>query len=64
VTLTEIQHVLSMTPAALPKWLLLDRNQANLIDYDVFASIYNAGKLALLASWHDRPSAEKFSLPV
>ena len=59
VTLTEIQHVSGMTPAALPEWLLLDRNQADLIDYDVFASIYNAGKLAPLASWHDRPSAEK-----
>jgi heme-degrading monooxygenase HmoA len=64
VTLTEIQHVSGMTPAALPEWLLLDRNQADLIDYDVFASIYNVGKFALLASWHDRPSAEKFSPPV
>jgi len=61
VTLTEIQHVSGVTAAALPEWLLLDRNQPDLIDYDVFASIYNAGKLALLASWHDRPSAEKFT---
>src|ERR1700722_9914655 len=61
ISLTEIQHISGMTAAALPEWLLLDRNQADLIDYDVFASIYNAGKLALLASWHDRPSAEKFS---
>src|SRR6267143_5041634 len=64
VTLTEIQHISGTTAAALPEWLLLDRNRADLIDYDVFASIYNAGKLALLASWHDRPSAEKFSPPV
>ena len=64
VTLTEVQEVSGMTAAALPEWLSLDRNQADLIDYDVFASIYNAGKLALLASWRDRPSAEKFSPPV
>jgi heme-degrading monooxygenase HmoA len=64
VTLTEVQHVSGMTPAALPEWLLLDRNQPDLIDYDVVASIHNAGKLALLASWHDRPSAEKFGPPV
>ena len=50
VTLTEVQQVSGMTAAALPEWLSLDRNQADLIDYDVFASIYNAGKLALLAS--------------
>jgi heme-degrading monooxygenase HmoA len=64
VTLTEVQLVSGMTAAGLPEWLSLDRNQADLIDYDVFASIYNAGKLALLASWRDRPSAEKFSPPV
>src|SRR5258707_10917295 len=63
VTLTEVQQVSGTTAAALPEWLSLDRNQADLIDYDVFASIYNAGKLALLASWRDRPSAEKFSPP-
>jgi hypothetical protein len=64
VTLTELQQVSGMTAAALPEWLSLDRYQADLINYDVFASIYNAGKLALLASWRDRPSAEKFSPPV
>ena len=51
------------TTAALPDWLSLDRHRANLIDYGVFASIYNAGKLALFASWRDRPSTEKFSPP-
>src|SRR4029077_17774580 len=61
VTLTEVQEVSGMTAAALPEWLSLDRNQADLIDYDVFASIYNAGRLALRAPWRHRPSAEKFS---
>jgi hypothetical protein len=40
--------------------LALDREHPALIDHDVFASIYNAGKLALLASWRDRGSAEAF----
>jgi hypothetical protein len=34
---------------------------AGLIDYDVFASIYNEGKFALLASWRDRFAAERFT---
>ena len=34
--------------------------RADLVDYDVFASIYNKGKLVLLASWRDRPAAEQF----
>ena len=63
VTLTEVQPESGVTAAALPDWLSLDRHQVPLIDYDVFASIYNAGKFALLASWRDRPSAEKYSPP-
>jgi hypothetical protein len=49
-----------VTAAELPDWLQLDRQQADLIDYDVFASIYNKGKFALLASWRDRFAAERF----
>jgi heme-degrading monooxygenase HmoA len=63
MTLTEIQQRSGVTTAALADWLLLDRDQAGLIDYDVFASIYNQGKLALLASWRDRPAAEQFEPP-
>jgi heme-degrading monooxygenase HmoA len=63
MTLTEVPPSSGMTVAVLPDWLSLDRHRADLIDHDVFASIYNAGKLALLASWRDRPSAEKFSPP-
>jgi heme-degrading monooxygenase HmoA len=63
-TLTEVQpgssevHIASA--AALPDSLLLDRHASDLVDYDVFASIYNRGKLALLVSWRDRLSAERF----
>jgi len=63
VTLTEVQHRSGETAAALTDWLLLGRNQAGLIDYDVFASIYNQGKLALLASWRDQSAAEQFEPP-
>jgi heme-degrading monooxygenase HmoA len=63
MTLTEVPPESGMTAAALPDWLSLDRHRADLVDYDVFASIYNTGKLAFLASWRDRPSAEKFSPP-
>jgi heme-degrading monooxygenase HmoA len=64
VTLTEIQPTSdaaeSLTAPALSDRLLLNRGRTDLIDYDVFASIYNKGKLALLASWPDRRSAERF----
>jgi len=63
VTLTEVQPESGVTAAALPDWLSVDRHRADLIEYDVFASIYNAGKHALLASWRDRRSAERFSPP-
>jgi hypothetical protein len=62
-TLTEVRPSSSevhASAAALPDSLELDRHRSDLIDYDVFASIYNPGKLALLASWRDRPSAERF----
>src|ERR1700730_11163294 len=51
VTLTEVQPQPGVTAAALPDWLRLDREARSLVDYDVFASIYNKGKLVLLASW-------------
>jgi hypothetical protein len=41
-------------------FVTLDQEQADLIDYDVFASIYNEGKFALLASWRDWFAAERF----
>jgi len=61
VTLTEVQHPSGVSAAALPHWLGLDQEQADLIDHDVFASIYNMGKFALLASWRDRLAAERFN---
>ena len=49
-TLTEVQPQTGVTAAALPDWLRLERDGADLVDYDVLASIYNKGKLGLLAT--------------
>ena len=63
-TLTEVlpasTEAGSLTPSRLADRLSLDRRHPTLIDHDVFASIYNAGKLALLATWRDRSAAERF----
>lgn len=42
--------------------LTLERYRPELIEHDVFASIYNEGKLVLLTSWSDRQSAEAFDV--
>jgi hypothetical protein len=60
-TLTEVQPQTGVTAAALRDWLRLERDGADLVDYDVLASIYNKGKLVLLASWRDRRAAEQFT---
>ena len=61
MTLSEVEPQTGVTAATLPDWLRLERAGADLVDYDVFASIYNEGKLALLASWRNRPEAEQFT---
>jgi heme-degrading monooxygenase HmoA len=64
LTLTEVEPgaitagVLSST--GLPDLLRLNRSKAELIDFDVFTSIYVQGKQALLAAWRDREAAESF----
>jgi heme-degrading monooxygenase HmoA len=63
VTLTEVQAAPSTTATALTQWLSVDRDSTDLIGYDVFTSISNPGKFALLASWRKRASAERFSPP-
>ena len=63
VTLTEVQAAPSTTATALTQWLSVDRDSTDLIDCDVFTSISNPGKFALLASWRNRASAERFSPP-
>ena len=58
-TLTEItprQGAALSAPADLLSTLGLDPSRDGVVDYDVFASIYNEGKLALLVSW-TKPAA-------
>lgn len=63
-TLTEFQPgkdtAKPVAASDLAKLLGFDSTDPRLIDHDVFSSIYNAGKLAFLASWHDRAAAEQF----
>ena len=65
VTLTEVQpgattEVERLTADALPNLLGFGPSGAGGVDYDVFTSIYNKGKLALLISWRDRATAVGF----
>jgi len=62
VTLTEISPDGRPVLGNLADILALDRHRPALIDHDIFASIYNEGKLALLTSWLDRGSAEAFDV--
>jgi heme-degrading monooxygenase HmoA len=50
-------------PADLVAALGLDVSLDGLVDHDVFASIYNPGKLALLVSWSDAKAANQW-MPV
>jgi heme-degrading monooxygenase HmoA len=63
VTLTEMTPQLGTTvaPADVLAALGLDAAQAGVVDYDVFASIYNARKLAVLVSWMDAPVGSSWS---
>jgi len=45
----------------LPAHLGLDLKDAAAIDHDIFSSIYNPGKLALLVSWRDAQAASVWS---
>lgn len=60
--LTEISPNGGPAPGNLADILALDRHRPALLGHDIFASIYNEGKLALLTSWRDRRSAEAFDV--
>jgi hypothetical protein len=66
LTLTEVlpgatTEVERLTADALPNLLGFGPSGADTVDYDVFTSIYNKGKLALLISWRDRAAAAGFA---
>lgn len=45
----------------LPAHLGLDVNGSTVVEYDVWTSIYNPGKMALLVSWKDAKAAETWT---
>jgi heme-degrading monooxygenase HmoA len=62
VTFTEITPVkgaaLANEPDVLLAHLGLDPNAAAIVDHDVWGSIYNPGKMALLIGWKDAKAAD------
>jgi len=65
VTFTEITPVKGATFASqadlLPAHLGLDVNSGAVVDHDVWASIYNPGKMALLVAWRDPKAAQAWT---
>ena len=65
VTFTEITPIEAAVFASqtdmLPAHLGLDANDEAVADYDVFASIYNPGKIALLVSWKNPQAADAWT---
>ena len=65
VTFTEItpeENTIFATQAdLLPSHLGLDRHSGAIVEHDVFASIYNPGKIALLIGWKNVESAKLWS---
>jgi heme-degrading monooxygenase HmoA len=61
VTITEVTPGegagLGFEPDRLPGQLGLESGTSGLVDHEVFESIYNPGKLVLLASWQDANAA-------
>jgi heme-degrading monooxygenase HmoA len=65
VTFTEITPVKEAAFAnqadLLPAHLGLDVNSGAVVDHDVWASIYNPGKMALLVAWKDPKAAQAWT---
>src|SRR5262249_27796725 len=64
VTITEITpdgSGAAVTADSVPTQLGFDRITGALVDHELFESIYNAGKLVLLASWRDAEAAEAWN---
>lgn len=65
VTFTEITPVKGAAFASqadlLPAHLGLDVNSGVVVDHDVWASIYNPGKMALLVAWQDPKAAQAWT---
>jgi len=66
VTITEVitseGRTLGAAPDPLPRYLGLEADTNGLVDYDAFESIYDGGKLLLLAAWRDADVAANWTL--
>jgi heme-degrading monooxygenase HmoA len=64
-TFTEIVPVkgaaLTTQPDLLPGHLGLDLSDGGIVEHDVWASIYNPGKMGLLVAWKDAKAAERWT---
>src|SRR5262249_23618844 len=60
VTITEVTPAANggLKPDRMPALLGLDPRSSALVDHEIFESIYNPGKLVLLASWRDAKAAQ------
>lgn len=61
VTVTEATPAGGGTPVAEARSFGLDVSAPGLVDHEIFESIYNKGKLLLLASWRDAAAAQRFA---
>ena len=65
VTITELTPSEGSTPGAkaglVPAHLGLDKGAEGLVDHEVFESIYNPGKLLVLASWRNADAAQAWT---
>jgi heme-degrading monooxygenase HmoA len=63
VTITEITpaETAAVTAVSVPAQLGLDRVTGGLVSHELFESIYNAGKLVLLAAWREAEAAEAWT---
>jgi heme-degrading monooxygenase HmoA len=62
-TLTEVSFFKGVKAVRfddIPKLLGFDVTQEGVTDYDIFSSIYNPGKFALLVSWKNAETAKKW----
>jgi heme-degrading monooxygenase HmoA len=51
------EHSQAVRPQTLLEHLQIDPNAQGLLDHEIFESIYNRGKLLILASWRDEKAA-------
>jgi heme-degrading monooxygenase HmoA len=59
--ITPVKGAALANQADLPAHLGLDVNSAGIVEHDVWASIYNPGKMVLLVAWEDPKAAEAWT---